>query len=381
MRALILTDADIAAREGQLLSRLEIGLIGHGIRILYAEPADERVHIDAESLIAGLEYNAGGSILTLKARARRLVRDIDEAIGFDDPTTSRLDIVHVIGRGAWRIGLEVAIAADSHLAIEVLSQDELEHVRSFENRAIRAFGVEGRFAWLSPGPGMHAAVQNHAKQSPVFATSWGTHVGEHARRTPAPEVLPSIVIVTSGGSQQRLLSLVDAIKRYKPPTDAEPPIAFLDEHAVSRSHQIARHVREIGIENRLSIVPSLEHSRALAMNCDVLVLPDGDGQHRTITLDAMANGVLVVAAQDPLLSDLLRPDETALIVDQPTPDRWSAALDRALDRGAPQIDAIRENAREAVRQHRLAASHIDAVAAAYDRICGEKAIPFADKSG
>ena len=176
MRALILTDADIAAREASMLSRLEIGLLGQNVRILYAEPSDDRLHIDAESLITGLTYTSGGSILTLKARARRLVRDIDEHIGFDDPSSSRLDVVHAIGVNAWSMALQTASSAGSNLVVEVLSQSELDRVRSFEASAARALGDEARFAWLAPGQAMHDALREQARKSPELLTPWGAHV-------------------------------------------------------------------------------------------------------------------------------------------------------------------------------------------------------------
>lgn len=377
MRALILTDADTAAREGQLLSRMEVGLIGHGIRILYAEPSDDQLHVDAESLITGLEYTSGGSLLTLKARARKLIRDVDEAIGFDDPTSSRLDLVHVIGSGAWGIGLHAAVSAGSHLAVEVLNTREVDRMRAYENRVSRSFGGESRFAWLAPGQGIHQAMRSHTKGAPIHETYWGTHTTAHPHPAANDEMLPSIAIVTGGHHPENLLRFLDAIKQYQPPEGAHRPMCFLDEHAVSRSHQASRHVRELGIDDRLSIVPSLEHSRALTMNCDVLVLPDADGQQRTLTLDAMANGVLVLATRDPLLEDLLIDGKTALLVEQPSPRAWADLLTRALDRRNLECHSIRAQAKEHVREHRVASSHIDALAAAYDRICGEQAIPFA----
>ncbi|MFG0294039.1 MAG: glycosyltransferase [Phycisphaerales bacterium JB050] len=376
MRALILTDADTAAREGQLLSRMEVGLIGHGIRILYAEPSDDQLHVDAESLIAGLEYTSGGSILTLKARARKLVRDVDEAIGFDDPTSSRLDLVHVLGSGAWGIGLQAAVSAGSYLVVEVLNAQDLERVRPFENRVMRAFGGEARFAWLAPGPSMYQALRDHAKSAPIYETYWGTHTSAHAHPQASGEILPSIAIVTSGIKQDRLLRFLDAVKQYQPTDGAEHPMCFLDEHAVRRTHEATRYIRALGIDDRISIVPSLEHSRALTMNCDVLVLPDADGQHRSLTLEAMANGVLVLAARDPLLDDLLIDQTTALLADRPTPGVWKDLLTTVLDRKNLQCQTIRDQARQFVKEHRVASAHIDAIAAAYNQICGEQAIPF-----
>lgn len=376
MRALILTDADTAAREGVMLSRLEVGLLAQSVRILYAEPSDEQLHIDAESLITGLNYVSGGSILTLKARARQLVREVDETIGFDDPTTSRLDLVHAIGSGAWNMALHTAAASGAHLAIEVLSAKDLDRVRPFENRALRALSEDNRMAWLSPGTSMSEALRTTARKVPVLNTFWGAHTSEAPRQATHADRLPSVAILTGGHQADRLSALLDAIKQYAPPAAGQRPLVFLDEHAVSRNRVAAKHARKLGLNDRLSIVPSLEHSRSLTLCCDLLILPDADGQHRSIILDAMAHGVLVLAASDPLLADLLRHNTTALLTERHDAESWLKLLNTAFS-GAGELDAIRTRAKDFVRGERTASAQVDSIASAYDQLCGQEAIPFA----
>jgi len=375
MRALILTDADIAAREGTMLSRLEVGLLSQSVRILYAKPSEDQLHIDAESLIAGLTYISNGSPLTLKARARQLVRSIDEAIGFDDPTTSRLDVVHVFGSGAWRMGLYTADFTGAHLAVEVLSDHDLDRVRSFENRAARVLSGNARLAWFSPGAAISESLRSTARKAPVLDAFWGAHTQPTIHTHTKDQHLPSIAILTGGRRSARVIQLLDAINRYKPDSPDRVPLVFLDEHAVSRNRSTSRHARSLGINDRLSLVPSLEHSRSLTLNCDLLVLPDADGQHRSIVLDAMSSGVLVLSAEDPLLADLLQNNRTALIAKNPSPEAWHELLATALS-GAPELENIRSQAREFVRSERIAAAQVDALATAYDTLCGEASIPF-----
>lgn len=376
MRALIITDADTAAREGVMLSRLEIGLISQSVRILYAEPSDDQLHLDAESLITGLTYISGGSILTLKARARQLVRQIDEAIGFDDPTTSRLDVVHAIGSGAWNMALHTAAASGAHLAIEVTCAKDLARVPSFENRAARALADEARLAWIAPGASVSETLRTTSRKAMVLNAFWGAHASESRRTTAQETRTPAIAVLTGGHQTARLVPLLDAIKQYQPAESDRLPMVFLDEHAISRTHNAAKHIRRLGLNDRLSIVPSLEHSRSLTLCCDLLILPDADGQHRSIILDAMAHGVLVLAGKDPLLADLLRHSQTALLTDSIESQEWLTLLQTAFS-DDPQLDVIRARARDLVRGERTASAQVDAIAAIYDRLCGEPSIPFA----
>ncbi|XOV74462.1 MAG: glycosyltransferase [Phycisphaerales bacterium] len=376
MRALILTDADVAAREASMLSRLEVGLLDQNIRVLYAEPSDDRLHVDAESLITGLTYTSGGSFLTRKARARRLVRDIDEHIGFDDPSSSRLDVVHAIGEGAWAMALQTAASAGSNLVVEVLSRHELERVRSFESTAGRALGDGSRFAWLAPGQAMHDALRDRARRAPILLVPWGAHASSGTKPSRPPEQLAAVAIITAGRSSKRLEHLLDALKSLLPAEGAAPPLIFLDEHAVSRTHTASRYAREIGIEDRLSIVPSLEHSRSLTARCDLLVLPDGDGQHRSIILDAMAGGVLVASESDSLLADVLVDGSTALLTPEASVDAWTRVLSAVLEPGNERAKAIRSQARALIKEDRSAATHVNSLVAAYDAICDAEPIPF-----
>ena len=376
MRALILTDADTAAREAAMLSRLEVGLLDQNVRVLYAEPSDDRLHIDAESLVTGLTYTSGGSLLTLKARARRLVRDIDEHIGFEDASSSRLDVVHAVGEGAWSMALQTASSAGSNLVIEVLSQHELDRARSFEATAIRTLGDDARVAWLAPGKAMYEALREQSRKVPVLLTPWGAHASGPTEHTRPEGQLAAVAVITAGRSGKRLHRLLDALKALPPAEGTAPPLIFLDEHAVSHTHSVPRYAREIGIEDRLSIVPSLEHSRALTAHCDLLVLPDGDGQYRSITLDAMASCVLVASAADPLLANTLIADDTAMITTDGSSASWEQTLAVALDPSADQPKRIRASAQEFIRNERTAAAHVDALVAAYDAICDAEPIPF-----
>lgn len=381
MRVLILTDADIAAREGAMLSRLEVGLLGHNVRILYAEPADDQLHVDAEGLIAGLTYTAGGSLLTLKPRARRLVRDIDEHIGFDDPSTSRLDVVHVLGSRAWLMGLQTAAASGAHLAIEILNADDLSRIRSFANRANRQLGDHARLIWLAPCQAILSQAKQLSRDTPVLPAYWGTHAQPPPEWPASHEAPLSFAILTAGTNSRNLISLLDALRGFEPARRSghtEPPLIFLDEHAVSRRHVAFRHAMHSGLDKQLSVVPSLEHSRGLALRCDVLLLPDSRGQQRSIILDAMSSNQPVIASDDPLLADLLVSGQTAQTVTPDDPAAWRASLE-SLFAETPQERSDRlDRARSLVKTTYTASAHITAIAEAYEQLCGSEPIPFGD---
>ncbi|MFU8829434.1 MAG: glycosyltransferase, partial [Phycisphaerales bacterium] len=293
--------------------------------------------------------------------------------------SSRLDVVHVVGSRAWKIGLHTAASAGSHLAIDLLDAADLDRIRPFENRAARHLGSDSRLIWLAPGQKIFEAATSRARSTRVFPAFWGTHTPEHPRPAPAPDAPLSFAIITTGTQTRNLIHLLDALKKFEHASsdpDVPKPLYFLDEHALTRNHHAAEHAREIGINDQLSIVPSLEHNRRLAMQCDAILLPDGNGQQRSIILDAMANAVSVIAAPDPLLSGLIIDGKSGFITQNNSADAWLSTLRRAFDPSQSTLTDITSAAREFTRTERSASTHIAAIAEAYEHLCGSKPIPF-----
>ena len=75
MRALILADRSFAARERDLLTRVQVGLIDEGIRVVEALPAD-LADPDANPLIPTIPYSDHVALLASRARTRRLIRGL-----------------------------------------------------------------------------------------------------------------------------------------------------------------------------------------------------------------------------------------------------------------------------------------------------------------
>src|SRR5262249_2854729 len=54
----------------------------------------------------------------------------------------------------------------------------------------------------------------------------------------------------------------------------------------------------------ITLAPDMEALRRLTLSGDVLVLPEAQGEHRSLVLEAMARGMAVVAAAAPLVTHL-----------------------------------------------------------------------------
>ena len=99
---------------------------------------------------------------------------------------------------------------------------------------------------------------------------------------------------------------------------------FVDAEAAHRTG-IWPVARGLGVLDRLSLIDEMEGRRELVLRGDVLVQSDARGEQRSLVLDAMASGMIVLAAEDPMVSYLVN-GRTARTVSGTRSDEWAAAL-------------------------------------------------------
>jgi glycosyltransferase involved in cell wall biosynthesis len=123
------------------------------------------------------------------------------------------------------------------------------------------------------------------------------------------------------------------------------------------------------------VIEDTESRRELSLQVDAVVVPERLQQHRTILLDAMAHGVLVLAREGcPMTA--LRNNETAIMIERGDADEWERAVATLLsDRG--RAATLLEGAMRFVREHRLASAHVRGALSAYETVAGAPPIAFA----
>ncbi|MFA6045927.1 MAG: hypothetical protein WC718_13170, partial [Phycisphaerales bacterium] len=118
MRVLILADAFFASRERTLLSRLEIGLVDEGVRVIHAVP--DGMGADLASVYSKvISYSPRTLTITRPLAARRMAREITNAGDAPGGDHATLDIVHVFGGSVWGLGAAVAHELGAALVLEV----------------------------------------------------------------------------------------------------------------------------------------------------------------------------------------------------------------------------------------------------------------------
>ncbi|MBM4108869.1 MAG: glycosyltransferase [Phycisphaerae bacterium] len=356
MRVAMLADELFASRESALLARLAVGLVGEGLRVvhcLHERTAALPLAPGMEGMAAGVVMIPPGGLFTgARPRAARLHRRLAETFGKGRAP----DLVHVFGGSLWHLGLRLAEEAQCPCAIEVWRGGQVPRAAALGRRDHERPPP----TFFAPDKNLERALLAMEPSLAVRATPWGVHAPSELRPILPSGRCSSAIMVGTGRDARTFNAAFEGLAQVA--SRAEGFMIFADTRAV-RNAETWRLARSLSVLDRLSLIENLEARRDVLLHGDVMVLPDAKGEQRTILLEAMAGGMLVVAMADPLASTLL-PNQTARLVERADPREWAAAVEGLLtDReGAAALAA---SARAFVRRERRASDHVKAVLDAY----------------
>jgi len=364
MRVLILTDDSFAARERSMLSRLEVGLADDGVRVVHAVPGKAAAWHQSEVFSQFFTYESKGSIVSRGWRVRQAVRSLEDLAGGDGRPT---DIIHCFGQGCWGFASELARLTGASLAVELWCASLL-------GQSARVRPTTGAHApiYFASDAALERAIRTQDPNLPVRLTPWGVH-------TPGQplDILPNdkTISVMICGSGKDPVAMTAAIEGLAAAASRHPELMAFADASTIRAADAWANVRKAGLLGRFTLIPDMEARRELALRGDILLVPEARGEQRSLILDGMAHGMLVIAGTDPLNS-ALTDGRTARLVDKPTSDRWAAAIGWALD-DRVQARTLAYGGREHVRLHRRASAHVASVVDAYEWMTAGETIPFA----
>jgi len=150
-------------------------------------------------------------------------------------------------------------------------------------------------------------------------------------------------------------------------------LIFADSLAARRA-DLWTLARSLKLLDRLSLIEELEGRRDLMLHGDILMLPEAGGEQRSVVLEAMACGMLLVAAHDKE-SSVLQEGRTAALVANNTAQSWAACLTDLIRNPAKSV-ALAASAHLFVQVHRRASDHVRGVISAYEYLATGESIPF-----
>lgn len=369
-----------------MLSRLEVGLTHEGVRVVRAWPGSAPAGAPRSAFASAVAYADEGLRVTIPLRAAALAQALEQA----NPATSTerpIDLVHAFGEGCWDIASRAAELLDAPLVLEVWSPAAAHAAARIFRRVGSPATADGRAgasapgvsrALLAPDSALAEACARAVPGAPTRVAPWGVHASEEPR--PAwtgrdPTLAVSAIVIGSGADER---ACAGALSGLAGACEAEPRLTFfVDAAIVRRRRSLWRSLKSAGALGRFSLVEGLEARRDLTVRADLLIQPEALGERRSVTLDALANGLLVLARRDagvPALSG--EAGSPAALVEAPSPEAWRhAAL--AVLRDPGRADDMRRAGAEWAGAHAAASAHVRATLDAYESIVGVGALPFA----
>lgn len=353
MRVLILSDEFFVKREPSLLTRLGVGLADEGVRVTHAIPESATSHAPGDVVSRTLTYPGGGWWLSRGAIARGLARQLREGRERGDESPLA-DVVHVFGGQLWPMGAALARELDAVLVLEVWRAGLVERAKEF------AGGAGPATLFIAPDPAIERRLREEPAQLLVRLVPWGVLTPPNPRRILLPGRARSVMLIGTGRAAAAFAAAFEGVAMM---IRQFPDVMLFCDALAARRARLWAIAQRLEVTDHVSLIEDLEGRRDLVLEGDILVQPDASGEQRSITLDALAAGMVVVAAEDPFVS-ILQEGKTARLVRSGVAAHWASVLRDILE-DPDRARALAASARSVVAKERRASDHVRGVLDAY----------------
>lgn len=377
MRVLMLADTSFATRERSLLARLEIGLADEGVRVVRVTPITPAPESLDNPYLRWLKFPEPRSALFAPLASRAIEEDLKALRDLSPQDSEPVDLVHVMGDHAWATGSRLAQSLGAGLVHEVCTETVLQRSLSLA-RSLKAKGdnERRRVCFLCPDEGVEQRLATSAPWTNRRIATWGVHSGVEAIHWPRRDGAFSVLMLGTGDDIASCRLALDGLARLR--SAAPDLLVFLDAALVKSSSALWKHAERLKMLDILSVIDDTESRRELSLQVDAMIVPERLTEHRTILLDAMAHGSIVLAREGcPMTA--LRANETAVILEHGDADEWERAINGLLiERN--EGEALARRAASFVRENRLASAHVRGALGAYESVAGPAPMSFATGS-
>jgi glycosyltransferase involved in cell wall biosynthesis len=361
MRIALIADRDFFTREHALLNRVTVGLMASGMQVALITANGRSGRRDG-GLTARAQYPAARLPWSRHFYAKQVLRQLMAQPWGDAPA----DVIHAFGEESWGIAVALAEILGVPAVLEIWSADLVRRLPQRRQRAHIG-------AYTTASSRIADVLASHVSSDTVHVTPWGVLAPpDHEVQSILPSVQDcvSAVVVGSGQSVESYDVVLGGLALAR--QECPQLIAFVSvpPGTGSRLHAV---IRKQGLAEAVSLIPQAESARQLVLRSDLILAPESSGEHRSIMLEAMAAGRLVLAAPDHSVAYLVA-DKTAQLV-PPSTEAWCSALvDTILKPDLARSRAAR--AREHVASEFTASSYIELLTDVYRRVGTGRTLPF-----
>ena len=353
MKVALVANSSWLDEELASLRYLAVGFLDEQISVIQIVPHDLP---DEDAIQFGITMPWQESDWAWVRRQRLLA--LEPALKEEDVT-----ILHSLHRELWDGSLRLAANLDVPVVLTISSGGDVEHLNKFG----KLLG-EARVALAATTQPIAEALEASFDDRFAIATlRSGVHLSEldEDRR---PDDRPVCVVISGsievGEDFRALFQAIANVIRNHPETQF-----FLDA-SEKDTHPIWRLARDMNLLKNISMTPHRLGHREIEMSADAIIHPQATGMSRSMTLQAMAHAVPVLAKEDPWI-DYLIDGETAWLVREANVTNWEVLLRRVIEDPDAAM-AIGMKARMWVGRDHLASQQVADVLKLYKQVTGEE---------
>lgn len=359
MRVLILADAQFATHERALIERVMVGLTVEGIEAQLVLPRDRKLSGYGMGLIGDTVYYADrGLALTQKIRAAQIARQVTKNA---ENMQGVIDVVHVLGGGAWGMGRELARVLGAGIALEIWRAGLTDSAASLH------IDDQERVMFLIPERAFEPELRNAVPGALVSFVPWGAQIPDAPVPIFRENKLISIVFMSSGRQAENSIAAFEGIADAI--AERDDAMVFANLELVERAGLWDR-VKKRNLSARFTVIDRSEDRRELLLRCDMMIYPDTLHEERTLLIDTMGAGMVIIAGDDRMIQPLQ--DESGVqLIERSTREVWATQIRSVIE--SPELARkSAEQSRSYIRKHRRSGLHIDALRDAYQSLSESK---------
>lgn len=326
-------DEERMQNEQAMLNRLSIGLIDQGAqvtRMVPEQPVDGATDHDELRMALAQRVIVPTRVLPgmRRTRAQRLAAQLQKSLP---------DVLYAVGERAGPIAVDLAEEIDRPVVFDAWCMAQVRQLP-------RVRWARRVAALVAPCEPLALALRESFEDDQVHCVPYGVPQPGRARTVLGdPTQAVSVAIIGSGRDLVGYRAMLSGLQAVM--TDAPQLLAFLELRGANE-HELWRMVRRARMDQQVSALTSAAQHRPLLTRCDALVLPERLGEVRSLVLESMAAGMPVMASDDPV-RDMLKPEDTAVMVAGADAESWGTALRRLID-DPERLRAIGQRGRELV---------------------------------
>lgn len=327
-RVALVLDRDFASRERRMIARQRYALGEEGVSSIVAIPDDAPDLAEVLGDGPCVLYRPRGLPATRDRRAtqlaQRIAAELGTRAGADSGGRGPLDAILACGAHALPVSVRLALQTGATLMVMPHRPEQVRHAKT----ALDTVRATGEALLLAPSRSYERlAVSSGISPGEVRLVPWGVPAGEAKSERLDPDLATSVVISGSGVDPKALAESIAGVAEVV--RSRERVIVLIDAHAVRRA-ELWKQIRAERIEGETSLVPLMQGQRDLVLHADIMLIPEASGTHQSLPLDAIANGVRVVAARDTQV-DWLNDERLAVLLNAPQRGDWTRAVGALVD--------------------------------------------------